>query len=283
MPELPEVETVRGDLQAALVGRRVTSVSALGARTFRRPPGPAAVVSRALGRRIEAVDRRGKYLMVRLDGGEVVVLHLRMSGQLLVARPGEATRPHTHAVIGVDGGHDQGGSEVRFVDPRTFGEIFVSRADAATGAVPELCGLGPEPLDPGFDAAALAAVLAGRRGRLKALLVDQRRLAGIGNLYGDEILWAARLRPDRAVDGLRRSEIGRLHESMVTTLSEAVVQRGSSLADEGYLDLYGRLGSYQSSHRVYARAGKPCPRCGRPVTRVRLGGRGTYFCPRCQR
>jgi formamidopyrimidine-DNA glycosylase len=272
MPELPEVETVRADLESETVGRRIVRVDALGARTFRRYD-VADLVARTTGRVVVGVDRRGKYLLVRLDSSDVVVIHLRMSGQLLVAEVGAPRKPHTHAVFSFGEG-----AELRFVDPRTFGEVFVTSA-----AVPELGGLGIEPLDPLFDHASLARRVTGRRVGIKALLLDQRVIAGIGNMYADEILWRARIRYDRRGDRLSRPALRRLHDSIVTTLLDAIAHRGSSLADEQYRDLYGAVGAYQSLHNVYDRAGLPCPRCGRPIRRVRAVGRGTYFCPTCQR
>jgi formamidopyrimidine-DNA glycosylase len=277
VPELPEVETVRRDLQAELVGRTIVALDPRGVRTFRRTLDVADAVARTAGRTVTAVDRRGKYLLLRLDSPDVVVIHLRMSGQLLVADPGRTFDRHTHATFTF-----ATGSQLRFVDPRTFGEVFVS-VTGPGGEVPELAHLGPDPLDPAFDVVALRSVTAGRRTAIKALLLDQRAVAGIGNLYSDEILWSARIRHSRRADRLTRPQVARLHASMVTTLSAAIAQRGSSLADEQYRDLYGAIGAYQLSHNVYAREGRPCPRCGGTIRRVRAVGRSTYFCPRCQR
>jgi formamidopyrimidine-DNA glycosylase len=277
VPELPEVETVRRDLQAELVGRTIVALDPRGVRTFRRTLDVADAVARTAGRTVTAVDRRGKYLLLRLDSPDVVVIHLRMSGQLLVADPGRTFDRHTHATFTF-----ATGSQLRFVDPRTFGEVFVS-VTGPGGEVPELAHLGPDPLDPAFDVVALRSVTAGRRTAIKALLLDQRAVAGIGNLYSDEILWSARIRHSRRADRLTRPQVARLHASMVTTLSAAIAQRGSSLADEQYRDLYGAIGAYQLSHNVYAREGRPCPRCGGTIRRVRAVGRSTYFGPRCQR
>lgn len=297
MPELPEVETLRRDLEAELVGRRIARVSATGVRTFRRPPHAAGFAERTLGRRFVGVGRRGKYLILRLEGPDAVVVHLRMSGQLLVTPPEARLARHTHAVVAFDEG-----KELRFVDPRTFGEIFVSEALPFAGGLPagkpaagemaagemawtvaELAGLGVEPLDPRLDPDALGAVLRGRRRALKALLLDQNVVAGIGNIYADELLWRAGLRPTHRSDRLSRPQVRRLHESMVATLCEAIAHRGSSLADEQYRDLYGELGAYQRLHRVHGRPAQPCPRCGEPIRRVVVAGRTTYFCRRCQR
>jgi formamidopyrimidine-DNA glycosylase len=276
VPELPEVETVRRDLELELVGRVIAALDPRGVRTFRRTVDPADAVARTAGRTVTAVDRRGKYLIIRLDSVDVVVIHLRMSGQLLVSDPGQALGRHTHATFTFTSG-----SQLRFVDPRTFGEIFVSTGGPG-GAVPELAHLGPDPLDPLLDVPRLRALTVGRRTGIKALLLDQRVVAGIGNLYADEILWGARIRHSRRADRLTGPQVGRLHTSMVATLGAAIEQRGSSLADEQYRDLYGELGAYQHHHNVYAREGLACPRCGGTIRRVRAVGRSTYFCPRCQ-
>jgi len=304
MPELPEVETVRRDLEAELVGDRITRVAATGVRTFRRQPDLAGFEARTLGRSLAGVGRRGKYLLLRLDGPDAIVVHLRMSGQLLVTPPEAPLARHTHAVFGFDAG-----KELRFVDPRTFGEVFVSTAvpyrggvllegveggsvggveggfggDVAAWTVPELAGLGVEPLDARLDPARFGRLLRTRKRALKALLLDQNVVAGIGNIYADEILWQARLRPSHRSDRLSGPAIKRLHEGMVSTLCEAIAHRGSSLADEQYRDLHGELGSYQSRHRVHGRVGQPCLRCGTPIRRVQVAGRTTYFCPHCQR
>ncbi len=218
------------------------------------------------------VGRRGKYLLCSLDSGDVWVLHLGMSGQLLLAQEScEPVRVHTHLRVTF-----ADGAELRFVDPRTFGESWVSRA-----GVPELAHLGFEPLEPG-GARLLARGLAGTDRHLKPLLLDQRFVAGIGNIYSDEILHAARLRWDRAASSLQSAEVRRLGESMVDVLTAAIEARGSSLSDSQYRDLSGQLGGFQASHRVYAREGQSCLRCGALIVRVRVAGRSSFFCPRCQ-
>jgi formamidopyrimidine-DNA glycosylase len=179
---------------------------------------------------------------------------------------------HTHAVLGLSDGR-----ELRFVDPRTFGELFV--ADSPVAA---LAHLGPDPLSDGWSAAVLGRALAGRKGRLKLLLMDQRFVAGIGNIYSDEALFEAGLRFDRPAGTLASDEVARLHRAVRSTLREAVALRGSSLRDAQYVDLFGAPGEYQSRHRVYGREGEPCPRCGGPVRRISLGGRSTFLCEACQ-
>jgi formamidopyrimidine-DNA glycosylase len=293
VPELPEVETVRRDLERVYQGRRLDRLSVTGPRTVRRhPPELLASVE---GRELAYVGRHGKYLLFGWDDGQVLVAHLRMSGQLLAAQPDDAIAPHTHAVLSFDGA-----GELRFIDPRTFGEFFLASAGErprSTGQQPdgqpvdgqpvdrtslvELAHLGPDALD--IDLAHLQGALHGRRAPLKALLVDQKVLAGIGNIYADEICFEARLRPDRAAGLLKRPQLKRLVDATGVILEAAIVGRGSSLADEQYRDLQGLPGFFQLEHRVYGRAGQPCLSCGREVERLRFGAKSAYLCRSCQR
>ncbi len=276
MPELPEVETVRRDLAREVTGRTILAVEVTGRRSVRRQP-VAEFATCLTGRTVATVGRRGKYLLVALDPDTTLVVHLRMSGQLRLTEPGAPVARHTHVVLRLSGA-----AELRFVDPRTFGELYVVRPGHLGHDAPDLAALGVDPLEDRLTAAGLARLLGSSRRQLKALLMDQRRLAGIGNLYSDEILHAARVRHDRPAGGLDRAEVRRVHRAMVRILGRAVELRGSSLADQQYVDLYGRPGSYQAEHRVYGREGRPCRRCATPIVRVRWQGRSTFFCPRCQ-
>lgn len=272
MPELPEVETVRRGIEATFVGSRVASVEITGVRTVRRQPADELVM-RATGSVFTRTGRRGKYLWVGLDDAEALVMHLRMSGQLL-AVPASADRvAHTHAVFRFEGNP----LELRFVDPRTFGELFVTGLD-----LPELVRLGVDPIADRVGPKALGRLLAGRSTNLKALLLDQGVIAGIGNIYADEILWRAALRPDRPARTLSDSEVAKLHRAIKAILTAAIDARGSSLADQQYRDLEGEAGNYQLSHRVHARAGQPCRRCGESIVKLIVAGRSSYLCPRCQ-
>jgi formamidopyrimidine-DNA glycosylase len=272
VPELPEVEVVRRGLAREVAGRDVASVVVTGARTVRRHP-VEALIDRLRGARLGEAGRIGKFLLVPLDdGADTLVIHLRMSGQLLLTVPDWPLAKHTHAVLALSDGR-----ELRFVDPRTFGELFIAPSPVAA-----LAHLGPDPLSAGWSAAVLGRGLAGRTGRLKLLLMDQRFVAGIGNIYSDEALFAAGLRFDRPAGSLSGDEVGRLHKAVRTTLREAVRHRGSSLRDAQYVDLFGAPGDYQNRHRVYGREGEPCPRCGGPVRRISLGGRSTFLCETCQ-
>lgn len=272
MPELPEVEVLRRDLAAEVVGRRVDAATVTGARTVRRHP-PDEVVEAVAGRRIRAVGRHGKFLLVELDDGTVLVVHLRMSGQLRLEDPARPAPPHTHAVLALDDGR-----VLRFVDPRTFGELFVTGPDR-----PELAGLGVDALEPGLSPADLARQLAGRRAPVKAVLLDQRRVAGLGNIYTDEVLHEAGVHPFRPGGSLTAAEVRKVARVVPKVLRAAVEARGSSLADAQYVDLYGRTGGFQRAHRVYGREGLPCPRCGAPVQRLRLGNRSSFSCRSCQK
>ena len=278
MPELPEVETIRRDLEKEVLNKRIKQVEVTGARSVRRQASAEEFASRLEGRKITAVKRRGKYLLLPLDNADVLVIHLGMSGQLLRAKsPREPLERHTHVVVTFT----QGG-QLRYVDPRTFGELFVATGDDVESQVPDLAHLGFDPIEDVMSWSRFAQLLHGRRAKLKALLMDQRFLAGIGNLYADEILWNAGLRYDRSSETLTSQEVRRLSRAMVETLQEAIKHRGSSLADEQYRDLFGQVGDFQSQHNVYAREGQPCPRCRSPIVRVRTQSRSTYMCERCQ-
>ena len=278
MPELPEVEVVRRDLEREIVGKKIKMVEADGMRSIRRHHNRKQFASRLVGKKITGVERRGKYILCRLEGGEVLVIHLGMSGQLLRAKgKSEKTTKHTHVTITFT----QGG-QLRFVDPRTFGEMFVAQADAVEKNLVELGHLGMDPLEVSMSWDSFGRLVADRHAKLKPLLMDQKFLAGIGNIYSDEILFTAGLRWDRMSDSLSAQEIRRLYRAMVETLQDAVKYRGSSLADEQYVDLFGKPGEYQVHHKVYAREGESCRRCRHPIVRVRTGGRSTFFCDACQ-
>jgi formamidopyrimidine-DNA glycosylase len=278
MPELPEVEVIRRDLEREVVGKRVKSVEADGMRAIRRHHSRKQFAGHLEGKKMTGVERRGKYILVKLEGGEVLVIHLGMSGQLIRTKgTREQMAKHTHVVITFT----QGG-QLRFIDPRTFGEMFVTDLDVVEKEVSELAHLGMDPLDAPMSWDQFGRLVASKHAKLKPLLMDQKFLAGIGNIYSDEILWGAGLRWDRMSDSLSPEEIRRLYRSMTEILQEAVKYRGSSLADEQYVDLYGKPGEFQQHHKVYAREGEACRRCRRPLVRQRVGGRSTFFCEACQ-
>ncbi|MGB0111759.1 MAG: bifunctional DNA-formamidopyrimidine glycosylase/DNA-(apurinic or apyrimidinic site) lyase [Ilumatobacteraceae bacterium] len=278
MPELPEVETVRRGLERHLVGRRITGVEVGRERVVRRT-SREELIAGLTDTVVTGADRRGKYLLLPLDSGESLMIHLRMSGQVLLAAAGAQRPPHTHVVMHLDDGH-----EAWFVDPRTFGEVVVFDPERVGSTMPELARMGVDPIAEPFDVAALRAAFGSTRRALKPLLLDQHVVAGIGNIYADEILHRARLRPDRAANTLDRRRLVTLHASIVDVLTEAVAAGGSTLGDAQYVDLMGEGGSYQDDHRVYGRGGQRCETCGRGwIRRTVTGGRGTHFCPVCQK
>jgi formamidopyrimidine-DNA glycosylase len=278
MPELPEVEVIRRDLEREVVGKKVKAVEADGMRSIRRHHNRKQFAGRLVGHKITGVERRGKYILCRLDGGDVLVIHLGMSGQLLRAKGGRtAAAKHTHVVITFT----QGG-QLRFIDPRTFGEMFVTEVDELDKQVGELAHLGLDPLETAMSWEHFGRMVADKHQKLKPLLMDQKFLAGVGNIYSDEILFGAGLRWDRESDSLSAQEVRRLYRAMVETLQDAVKYRGSTLADNQYLDLFGEPGEYQHHHNVYAREGEACRRCRHPIARERYGGRSTFYCQACQ-
>jgi formamidopyrimidine-DNA glycosylase len=260
------------------VGRKIKSVEVSGTRSVRRHKSKKEFVAALEGHKITAVTRRGKYIVAKLDGGEALVVHLGMSGQLLRSKSAREKAPkHTHVQITFT----QGGL-LRFVDPRTFGEMFVAPFDELEERVDELAHLGIDPLEVALSWELFGRMLAERKSKLKPLLMDQKFIAGIGNIYSDEILFEAGLRWDRMSDSLSQQEVRRLYRAIVEVLQDAVKHRGSSLADEQYKDLFGELGGYQDHHQVYDRDGEPCPRCRRPLVRARYSNRSTFYCESCQ-
>ncbi|MEO5902084.1 MAG: bifunctional DNA-formamidopyrimidine glycosylase/DNA-(apurinic or apyrimidinic site) lyase [Ilumatobacteraceae bacterium] len=283
MPELPEVETVRRGLEAQVVGRRIERVEVGRERTVRRTSAQA-LIDGLTGVTITSFGRRGKYLLGELDSGDSLMIHLRMSGRVLMAAPGTVRPPHTHVVLHLGGSSDgRDPQEMWFVDPRTFGEVVVFDPANIAAEMPELAKLGIDPVTDGLSRAELTAMLRSRSRQLKPLLLDQHIIAGIGNIYCDETLHLAKLRPDRLSDSLTTREIGKLHRAIHDVLAEAIEAGGSTLADTQYVDIEGQGGWFQLHHRVYDRAGQRCLTCGRAdIVRVVSGGRSTCFCPRCQ-
>jgi formamidopyrimidine-DNA glycosylase len=274
VPELPEVETVRRRLAPVLEGATIARAEIADPR-LTRPVDPGLVADALVGERIAAVERRGKYLLWRLESGRTLVVHLRMTGSLRHAPDGELP-PDTHrrATLGLDTG-----AEIGYRDVRRFGTWELLDADHVR---PYLAArLGPEPLAPSFTAARLARILAGRRAPVKAVLLDQRRIAGIGNIYADEALWRARIHPRRPGGDLDGTEVARLHRAIRAALRRGVELQGSTLRD--YVTPDGDGGGMQHEFHVYGRLGEPCDRCGRPIERIVVAGRGTWLCPRCQR
>jgi formamidopyrimidine-DNA glycosylase len=276
MPELPEVETVRRDLEKEVVGRRIKTVEVNGLRSIRRHTNKKQFISRIEGQKIDAIERRGKNILISL-GDDYLVCHLGMSGQLLKAGVKDPVVKHTHVTITFT----QGG-QLRFVDPRTFGEMFVAAKDNLRAEASELQDLGFDPIEDIMSWNDFGNRLIAKKVKLKTLLMDQKFVAGIGNIYSDEILWTAGLRYDRGSETVSTQEVRRLYRAIGEVLQEAIKLRGSSLADEQYRDLYGNVGTYQNEHKVYARDGEPCRRCRHIIERVKWGGRSAFYCPGCQ-
>ena len=269
MPELPEVETVRRAIAPALEGRRLQHVDISDAR-LTRPDDPLEVAAELTGERVDRVDRRGKYLIVRFASGRALLIHLRMTGSLL-RDPAESS--HVRAVLRLDDG-----TEVGYRDVRRFGTWLLLEPGELD---PYLSArLGEEPLVAAFTAKGLGQRLGGRRAPLKSALLDQRTLAGLGNIYADEALWHARLHPLRPAGSLGRNELQRLHRAIRKALELGVARQGSTLSDYRLPD--GSSGAMQKEFRAYGRTGEPCDRCGAPLEKIRVGGRGTWFCPVCQ-
>ena len=299
MPELPEVETVRASLARDLVGKKIKSAAVTNGRVVRRHKTAKDFRTLVEGHTIKSVERLGKYLIFGLDTGNHLVIHLGMSGQLLRAHGPKDLKPkHTHVVFSFA----QGG-ELRYVDPRTFGELFVSVpppedapvevskfARLSIGGdglglrrqIPELAHLGIDPFEDQIGWDRFAAILRSRSTVLKLVLTDQDIIAGLGNIYADETLFAAGLRYDRPAESLSTIEIRRLHRAITEILTDAIKYGGSTLDDEQFVDPDGKAGNYQQFHQVHNREGQPCFQCRLPISRVILRQRSTYFCDKCQ-
>jgi formamidopyrimidine-DNA glycosylase len=272
MPELPEVETIRRQLAPELEGRRIEQLDVLDGR-WCEPAEPSALEDAVRGRRIERVARRGKYLVLELEDEVYVVMHLRMTGNLFLSHDDE--RPHLRARFLLEGG-----KRLFFVDVRRFGTGVVLLGSDSRDEYFD-ARLGPEPLDPEFTAEALREMARGRRAPVKAFLLNQERIAGVGNIYADEALFRAKIHPLRPVGSLRRPQLAALRDAVVASLQAGIDAKGASIDDFRHSD--GAEGSFQDEFLAYGREGEPCVRCGRPIRKARVAGRGTYFCSYCQR
>lgn len=271
MPELPEVETVVRSLARRVTGDAIESVWFSGkAPTFKSEP--AEMVRVLEGAKIERVHRQGKHIVLDLTLAGATraqwIVHLGMTGRMLVTAPDEEIEKHTHVISRLASGR-----EVRFIDPRRFGRTWVTSAGAPFEAG------GQEPLDIGLEL--FAALFRGRKTAIKSALLNQKLLRGVGNIYADESLFRAGVRPRRRASSLTRLEMKRLYDSVQQVLNEAIAAGGSSISD--YVDAEGERGLFQVQHRVYGRGGEPCVTCGTPIKRVVVGGRGTHYCPKCQK
>ena len=275
MPELPEVETIRSRLAPRLEGRRLERVEIVDPR-LTRPEPPEAIAQALEGERIATVGRRGKYLVFAFESGRHLLVHLRMTGNVEhPAQGGLAADRYRRAVVRLDDGSDVAYRDVRrfgtwaLLEPGELDDYFAARR------------LGGEPLERGFTNRTLTQSLAGRRAPIKAALLDQRSAAGIGNIYADEALWRAKIHPLRPAGSLDAEEIARLRKAIRAALQRGIARQGATLRD--FRDPEGRRGRMQREFKVYGRAGEPCARCGTPIEKTRAGGRGTWYCPQCQR
>ncbi|NNC91513.1 MAG: bifunctional DNA-formamidopyrimidine glycosylase/DNA-(apurinic or apyrimidinic site) lyase [Acidimicrobiia bacterium] len=274
MPELPEVETTRRGLEPHLKGRRIVGAESRRARMLRRQPRDQDFADRLRGRRVLGLRRRGKFIFVDVEGDLTWVIHLGMSGRMQVADPGEAEAPHTNVVVRTSD------KEIRFVDPRTFGFMAVLTPEEF-GESP-LARLGPDALTDLPRSKELAARLAGRKPAIKSLLLDQRIVAGIGNIYADEVLFRACVAPHREGGSLAPVEVSAIRAAIRPVLEAGLKYGGTSLNDLAYLLPDGRAGDYVSRLKVYGREDKPCRRCGTPIRRTVITQRSSHWCPTCQ-
>lgn len=274
MPELPEVETVVRGLRPPLVGHILTRVEAR--RPDLRVPIPADLSERLTGRRVRSVERRAKYILVHTDDGQVLIAHLGMSGRMTITHGlPNAYEKHDHVVFETDGG-----DVVRFNDPRRFGLMLLSD-EASLSEHPLLREIGPEPLDPAFTGTVLAQALAGRATPIKAALLDQKNVAGVGNIYACEALFQSGLSPRRQAATVTGARAERLVEAVKQVLEKAILAGGSSLRD--HVQPSGELGYFQHEWSVYGREGQPCQRCAKPIQRLVQSNRSTFFCASCQK
>ncbi len=287
MPEAPEVETMRRGLAALALQRDMVAPTVMPSRVFREMDSPQLLVSLLTGARFSAIRRYGKFLILDVAPAHktteslVLVMHMGMSGQLRTGAPGAAAAPsskHAHFVL-----RFADCSEIAFIDPRTFGRVYLDRQNSQESLPVSLAHLGPDVLDASDRLVRLREAAPPSRVWIKKLLLDQTLVAGIGNMYADEILFGAQIDPRREGRSLSAADFDTLDKVTEGVLFKAVAMGGSSLADRSYRDIQGDLGGFQSEHRAYGRESQPCLVCGTEIVRITFGGRSSYFCPRCQK
>jgi len=274
MPELPEVETIRRGLEQKVKGKRIERLMVRNEKSVKTPPS-SEFVQKIQGKVFSQMHRRGKYLILGLDSGDSLVLHLGMTGRLIYSKAGEEI-DYSRVVFLLETN-----AQLSFTDVRGFGGLWFVPDEKFEEAVPALANLGPEPLEKDFTLEKFKQLLKGKKGKIKSLLMDQTFIAGVGNVYAQEALFLSGIHPTRSPSLLLDQEIERLYHNLLNVLKEAVSYRGSSV--DTYVDLDGREGNYEPLLRVYGRGGSNCLRCRRVIERMEVGGRGTYFCPRCQK
>ena len=277
MAELPELETVRRELEKEAVGKRFKTPEVTGTKVARHNGSKKNFQTRLEGAKVKSVERRGRHLVGNLDNGELLVIDLGPSGRLEKVAPKSTPPKGTTVVLSFT----QGG-QIRLVDPAGGAEAFVVAADALAAEVPVIAAGGLDPVADAVSWTAFARVLLARSAKLKTVLMDSEVVAGIGSIYSDEILWEAGLRHDRTSDSLSSQEIRRLFRALVETLHEAVKHRGTTIPEHPFVDLYGKAGDYQDELKVYAREGEPCRRCRAPIVKGRYSNKPLYYCEACQ-
>ncbi|MEX0587213.1 MAG: bifunctional DNA-formamidopyrimidine glycosylase/DNA-(apurinic or apyrimidinic site) lyase [Patescibacteria group bacterium] len=272
MPELPEVETIRRQLHKEVSGNSITDIWTDVPKMVR--PSLKEVLSRVKGQKVAAVERRGKLLILRLAGQENLVLHLRLSGQLFIHGASDHKDPFLHILIKLSDGRD-----LHFNDARKFGYVQLVENDADLAKI--VAGYGPEPLDDLTEDKFVEIVGKSRR-RIKDLLLDQKKISGVGNIYANEALWLAKIHPEANASTLSKPQIKELYEAVLKVLEDGLRLGGATISDEKYRNLYGERGHYEDAVRVYQRKGQPCSRCGTKIEYLKVGQRGTFICPKDQ-
>lgn len=273
MPELPEVETVRRGLNELVAGSKIKDIEVLYPKMISNVTGDQFIAT-LKGRELEKVDRRGKYLLIRLSGGLTIVSHLRMEGNYDVVPEGEKPHKHTHIIFHLDDGR-----ELRYNDTRKFGRMSVVN----TGDEYDVAGLrtiGPEPTEETLTLDYMIKIFGKSRKVVKPFLLDQSNIAGLGNIYADEVLWMSKIHPERQANSLTKAELAELRKNIILELQKAIAGHGTTV--HSYSNAYGEAGSFQNQLNVYGRQGEPCLRCGTPIVKIKLAQRGTHFCPHCQ-
>ncbi len=274
MPELPEVETVRRSLEEKLKGKTLAGAEVYLDKIV-RDSDPVSLNEKIKGKKVTGIERRGKYLVFHLTGGTSMVVHLRMTGQLLYCSQEQEIAKHTHVVFNFNDGH-----QLRFVDQRQFGKIHLVPVKELNSH-PGLKSLGVEPLSKAFTREFFRRELRNRRTKIKPLLLDQTFVAGIGNIYADEALFRAMINPERVAATLTPRETSRLYMAIKEVLKEGIANKGTSVKD--YVDGEGNKGNNQNNLRVYGRDGEPCVKCGKTLEKKSIGGRSSHYCPKCQK
>lgn len=274
MPELPEVETIRKDLEKELAGKTVLDLTASSPKVLK--PSLKVVLKAIKGKKIESFERKGKLLIMRLSGGGTLGIHLRLTGRLLIRNEGDPEDEYQRAVIKLSGGR-----ELRYADLRLFGYIKLFKNEKEVEET--LAKIGPEPLSKELDSEKFYKIIQRTSRPIKIVLLDQKLISGVGNIYANEALFEAGIHPKTKANELTREQAAKLYEAIEKVLKEGLELRGATIADEMYRDAYGQRGGYEQKVRVYQQAGKPCPKCGTGIKYLKVGQRGTFVCPKCQK